>query len=58
MRKQMLSKVMDNAVTIPVVGKKIGLDAVIGLIPYAGAWVGAKKQQKRSEWLLCAQPPL
>ena len=27
---------MDNAVTIPVIGKRVGLDAVIGLIPYVG----------------------
>jgi hypothetical protein len=33
---QMLSKVMDNAVTIPLINKKIGLDAMIGLVPYAG----------------------
>jgi hypothetical protein len=32
----MLSKVMDNAVTVPLINKRIGLDAVLGLIPYAG----------------------
>jgi hypothetical protein len=39
---QLLSKVMDNAVTIPIINKKFGLDAVIGLIPYVGVcrlWV-------------------
>jgi hypothetical protein len=38
----MLSKVMDNAITIPVIGKKIGLDAFIGLIPYAGGCGSSK----------------
>jgi hypothetical protein len=33
---QLLSKVMDSAVTIPIINKKFGLDAVIGLVPYAG----------------------
>jgi hypothetical protein len=32
----MLTNVMDNAVTIPVIKKRIGLDAMLGLIPYAG----------------------
>jgi hypothetical protein len=27
---------MDQAVTIPVLNRKIGLDALIGLVPYAG----------------------
>jgi len=33
---QLLTKVMDNAITIPVIKKKFGLDAMLGLIPYAG----------------------
>jgi hypothetical protein len=31
-----LSKVMDNAITIPIIKKKFGLDAMLGLIPYVG----------------------
>lgn len=27
---------MDSAFTIPVIGRKVGLDAIIGLVPYAG----------------------
>jgi hypothetical protein len=32
----LLSKVMDNAITIPIIKKKFGLDAMLGLIPYVG----------------------
>lgn len=28
---------MDNCITIPVVGYKIGMESIIGLVPYAGA---------------------
>lgn len=38
---QLLTKVMDNAITIPVIKKKFGLDAMLGLIPYAGDMAGA-----------------
>jgi hypothetical protein len=33
-----LSKVMDNAITIPIIKKKFGLDAMLGLIPYVGTY--------------------
>jgi hypothetical protein len=47
----MLSKVMDNAVSIPFTNRKIGLDAMIGLIPYAGA--PQRQQQQRQQQPLC-----
>lgn len=37
----LLSKVMDNAITIPIIKKKFGLDAMLGLIPYVGDMAGA-----------------
>ncbi len=37
---QLLSKVMDNAFTIPVINKRFGLDALIGLVPYVGVYWG------------------
>ncbi|KAF6261326.1 hypothetical protein COO60DRAFT_793930 [Scenedesmus sp. NREL 46B-D3] len=36
-----LSKVMDNAITVPIINKKFGLDAILGLIPYIGDLAGA-----------------
>eukprot|EP00879_Flechtneria_rotunda_P002818 GHRR01003029.1.p1 GENE.GHRR01003029.1~~GHRR01003029.1.p1 ORF type:complete len:188 (+),score=55.13 GHRR01003029.1:198-761(+) len=40
-RLQSLAQVMDSAFTVPVVGFKIGLDGIIGLIPYVGDLAGA-----------------
>lgn len=39
-----LTTVMDNAVTIPIIRRKVGLDAMLGLIPYVGE---QKPQQVR-----------
>eukprot|EP00878_Enallax_costatus_P028916 GHUV01031281.1.p1 GENE.GHUV01031281.1~~GHUV01031281.1.p1 ORF type:complete len:148 (+),score=32.02 GHUV01031281.1:1064-1507(+) len=38
---QRLTRVMDSAVTIPVINRKVGLDGLIGLIPYVGDVAGS-----------------
>eukprot|EP00882_Tetradesmus_deserticola_P029810 GHRQ01033425.1.p1 GENE.GHRQ01033425.1~~GHRQ01033425.1.p1 ORF type:complete len:201 (+),score=61.09 GHRQ01033425.1:314-916(+) len=40
-RLMTLSKVMDNAITVPIINKRFGLDAILGLIPYVGDLAGA-----------------
>lgn len=36
-----LAWVMDNSITIPIINKRIGLDAVVGLVPFIGDLIGA-----------------
>src|SRR3954470_587577 len=40
-RVRLLAKVLDNSITIPGIGRKIGLDPIIGLIPGIGDVIGA-----------------
>ncbi|MBL9103298.1 MAG: DUF4112 domain-containing protein [Myxococcales bacterium] len=36
-----LARLLDAAVTIPGVGVRVGLDALLGLVPVVGDWAGA-----------------
>ncbi len=40
-RIRTLSRLMDNAIRIPIIGYRIGLDAIIGLVPVSGDLVSA-----------------
>src|SRR4051812_12616353 len=40
-RVRLLAKALDNSITIPGIGRKIGLDPIIGLIPGIGDVIGA-----------------
>ncbi|QDK34131.1 DUF4112 domain-containing protein [Sphingomonas sp. IC081] len=40
-RVEMLERVLENAFTIPGLRRKVGLDAVVGLVPVAGDVVSA-----------------
>lgn len=40
-RVEAMETLLERAVTVPVIGRKIGLDAVIGLVPGVGDAVGA-----------------
>ena len=40
-RIEAVERAMERAVTIPGLGKKVGLDALVGLIPVAGDLLGA-----------------
>ncbi len=33
----LLTRIMDDCITVPFIGRRIGLDALIGLVPVAGA---------------------
>lgn len=40
-RLQVLAQLLDNSITIPGTGRKIGLDPIVGLIPGIGDLIGA-----------------
>ena len=40
-RVRLLSQLLDNSITIPGTGRKIGLDPIVGLIPGIGDFIGA-----------------
>ena len=40
-RLRSLSKLLDDSITIPIINRRIGLDAIIGLVPVVGDAVGA-----------------
>lgn len=40
-RIERMARVMDNSIRVPFIGKRIGWDAVLGLVPGAGDVVGA-----------------
>jgi len=40
-RVEALERVLESAFTIPGLGRRVGLDAVVGLVPVAGDLVGA-----------------
>lgn len=40
-RLQKLAWFMDNSITLPIINKRIGVDAVIGLVPGIGDLIGA-----------------
>lgn len=35
-RIEAMERILERAVTLPVVGRKVGLDAIVGLVPFAG----------------------
>ena len=40
-RVRVLAQLLDNSITIPGTGRKIGLDPIVGLIPGIGDFIGA-----------------
>ena len=40
-RIERMARVMDNSIRVPFIGKRIGWDAVLGLVPGAGDVAGA-----------------
>lgn len=40
-RVEGIARLMDTAVVIPVIGRRVGLDALLGLVPVIGDGVGA-----------------
>lgn len=40
-RIELIERLMERAVTVPVVGRKVGLDAIVGLVPVVGDVFGA-----------------
>ena len=40
-RLRSLSQLLDDSITIPIINRRIGLDAIIGLVPVVGDAVGA-----------------
>lgn len=40
-RARYIANLMDSAITIPIIGKKIGLDPILGLLPLGGDAISA-----------------